>query len=159
MRYSLLYLALGGCDAGQCCSQPLISRRGGRCLLLTEITLPYQISVEMKFVCLRTVGAVNQTHTNPFFASPSLEGPSNGGLAGSDTRAEDLCCIAAILCIRAAHVRGNSCNGAANSDFSIGLIILSALPNDKKRPHCNSHVNSGRTEVFVIIRGDKLGKG
>lgn len=87
----------------------------------------------MKFVWLRTAVAVNQTHTNPFFTSPSLEGPSNGGLAGSDTQAEDLCCIAAILCIRAAHVRGNSCNGAANSDFSIGFIIYT--PHPHPHPH------------------------
>lgn len=125
MRYSLLHLALSGCDAGQCCLQPLISRRGGRCLLLAEITLPYQISVEMKFVCLRTAVAGKQTHTNLFFTGPSLEGPSNGGLAGSGTQARDLCCNAAILCIHAPHVRGSSCreNGAENSDFSISSII------------------------------------
>lgn len=82
---------------------------GGRCLPFSEITLPYQISGEMKFVCLRMVVAVNQTHTNLFFTSPSLEGPSDGSLTGSNTQAGDVCCNAAILCISAPHVRGNSC--------------------------------------------------
>lgn len=139
MRVSLLYLALNGSYAGQCCLQPLISRRGGRCLLLTEITLPYQISGGMKFVCLRMVVAVNQTHINLFFTSLSLEGPCDGSLTGSSIQAGDLCCNAAILCIHH-HIWEETAaeSGTASWDFSIDSIIWSPL-NDSALPLWNSH--------------------
>lgn len=127
MRYSLLDLALGGCDAGQCCSQPLRSRRGGRCLLLSEITLPYQISVEMKFVCLRTVVAVNQAHTNLFSIQQPLPGRPRPWWPGRKPHAGPRFVLHCSNSVHP-HVRGNSCNGAANSDFSIGLIILPPPP-------------------------------
>lgn len=118
------------------------------------ITLPYQISAEMKFVCPRMVRAVNQTHTSLFFTSPSLEGPSDGSLTGSNTQAGDLCCNAAILCIHVPHVRGNSCRERRCKPWlqqRRHLWIPPALP------LWNPHV-SGRTEVLLITQ-DKLGKG
>lgn len=60
-------------------TQPLTSRRGGHSLLHTEITFPYQPSVEKKclmFVRPRKVEAVNQVRSescrNLFFYYPLI---------------------------------------------------------------------------------------
>lgn len=66
-------------NAANVFTQPLTSQRGGHCLLHTEITLPYQLAVEMKclmFVWCRKVVAVNQacseSCSNLFFTNLSF---------------------------------------------------------------------------------------
>lgn len=78
--------------------QPLTNRWGGHCLLHTEITLPYQLSVEIKclmFVCCRKVVAVNQVRSesciNLFFINLLFEHTNKGTrTAGSTTWARVL---------------------------------------------------------------------
>lgn len=87
--------------------QPLTNQRGGHCLLHSEITFPYQLSVEIKclmFVCCRKVVAVNQVRSessiNLFFINLLFEHTNNGTLTtGSTTwaRVSDSCCNAAFL--------------------------------------------------------------
>lgn len=55
--------------------QPLTNQRGGHCLFHTEITFPYQLSVEIQclmFVCCRKVVAVNQVGSESFNLSINL---------------------------------------------------------------------------------------
>lgn len=88
--------------------QPLTSQRGGHCLLHTEITLPYQLSAEMKclmFVRCRKVVAVNQdcseSCSNLFFTNlPSQHTDRGAVTTGSSTRAGDSCSSAAFLCVQ-----------------------------------------------------------
>lgn len=89
--------------------QPLTSWRGGHCLLHTEITFPYQLSVEMKclmFVCWRKVVAVNQGRSescsNLFFISLSFEHTNDGALttgSSAQARVSDSWCDAVFLCV------------------------------------------------------------
>lgn len=89
--------------------RPLTSQRGGHCLLHTEITVPYQLSVEMKCLmpaCCRKVVAVNQACSescrNLFFMNLSFEHTNDGALTtGSSAQAgmSDSCCHAVFLCV------------------------------------------------------------
>lgn len=72
--------------------QPPTNQRGGHCLLHTEITFPYQLSVEIKclmFVCCRKVAAVNQVRSescfNLFFINLLFEHTNNGTLTTGST--------------------------------------------------------------------------
>lgn len=90
--------------------QPHTSWRGGHCLLHTEITLPYQLSVEMKcfmFVCCRRAMAVNQAQsescTNLFFTALLLERTNDGGFGRKQAR--DPCCNAVFLSVYTDQIR------------------------------------------------------
>ncbi len=114
--------------------QPLTSQRGGHCLLHTEITFPYQLSVEMKrlmFVCCRKVVAVNQVRSescsNLFFINLSFEHTNDGALttgSSAQARALDSCCDAVFLCVFKDQTREETAawtlagSNATKSDFT-----------------------------------------
>lgn len=164
--------------------QPLTSQRGGHCLLHTEITLPYQLSVEMKrlmFVCSRKVVAVNQgcseSCSNLSFINLSFEHTNDGALttgSSAQARASDSCCDAVFLCVFKDQMREETAastlagSSATKSDFAIAFdahihpltLNRAWFGPDLCRLSTHNLVVKGHSCSWELItRQDKLRKG
>lgn len=141
--------------------QPLTSQRGGHCLLHTEITLPYQLSVEMKclmFGRCRKVVAVNQdcseSCSNLFFTNLPSQRTNDGAVTtGSSTRAGDSCSSAAFLCVQ------KRPNGGGEETAAAGLAG-ERYDKDPTRTHIFSHARCPKPHTWVpLCAGGALATG